>query len=175
MIIDSNKETQHFTINCNCNCGSSFTFYNDFGVIWVNALEDCFNSHQYNLSNLKYYIIDKFKYGSRLLKKQPIFIHDICLNKEEVEEFLMNLENLCKNLPNEKLEEYENDVTRPTLHLSCISFDDKTKPIFILDLKSKLTFKDLIANKEYRKYNTIMTKQDCIDFIKKAKKFLERH
>lgn len=172
MIIDSNKENQHFTINCNCHCGNSFTFYNDFGVIWVDSLENCFYSHQYNF---KYYIFDKFKYGCRLLKKQPIFINDICLNKEEVEEFLINLENLCKDLPNEKLEEYENDKNRPTLHLSCLTFDDKTKPIFLLDLKSKLTFKDLIANKEYRQYNTVMTKQDCINFIKKAKRFLEKY
>lgn len=92
-----------------------------------------------------------------------------------MEEFLINLENLCKDLPNEKLEEYENDKNRPTLHLSCLTFDDKTKPIFLLDLKSKLTFKDLITNKEYRQYNTVMTKQDCINFIKKAKRFLEKY
>ena len=36
-------------------------------------------------------------------------------------------------------------------------------------------FKDLITNKEYRQYNTTMTKKECLTFIKKAKRFLKKY
>ena len=75
----------------------------------------------------------------------------------------------------EELEEYENDKTKSTLHLSCCDFDNENNKLFILDLKTKLTFKDLITNKEYRQYNTTMTKKECLTFIKKAKRFLKKY
>lgn len=172
MIVDLNKEKNSFTINCNCYCGNSLTFYSDFGVIWVDALENCFYSHQNNFKNN---LIDKFYNSIKLLNKKPIYIQDICLSKKEVENFLNNLEELCKNLPDEELEEYENDKTKSTLHLSCCDFDNENNKLFILDLKTKLTFKDLITNKEYRQYNTTMTKKECLTFIKKAKRFLKKY
>ena len=172
----------YFTIMCNCGCGNGYCFKNDFDVIWIEALNSCFSSKQEAIGS-KY--LEKVKHIQRILKGKNIYLNEICLNEEELKEFLKHLEKLISTLPDEDTQdvlEAKQDAKRATLNISCIEYSASQKKMlwdvdtltFSLSLKSKLTIKDVLTNKEYRQYDTTITKKECVIFIRKARKYLDK-
>jgi hypothetical protein len=156
-------------VTCNCGCGNGFVCKKAFGLVYIDAVSGTFSSEQESIFDKAK---DKFGYIKTLAKKEKVYLHDICLSEKELEDFLDNLEEVANSHPDEfpDKEDVENETDK--LHLSC--FNDGHDLLFILDIKSDLTFKDILFNKEYRQYELYVTKETCLKFVGKARRFLDK-
>lgn len=169
------KDKEKFIVTCNCGCGNSYIFRSNFDLIWIEGLISLFYSKQ---EKTFYKFKDKIKYIHKINKNKPIYLNEICLSEEDLKEFLENFKHIVETLPNEETEyvlESKNEKFKTKLHLSCskLMFSNESL-IFTLGLKSNLSIFDIIFNKEFRQYDTTITKNEAIIFIKKAEKFINK-
>ena len=164
------KENQ-IIITCNCGCQKGYTFINEFGCIWVTVTESNFYTKQNNFIQK---IEEKTKNIIKLLNGRRIFLSEIIINEQELKELLELLKDIAPKINDEELD----DEDRKNKNKSKIVLRDITDVYdsqreFTIRLITPITLKDILLNKEFRSYDTYLTKKETEKLIKRIEYLLE--
>jgi len=160
------KEKKTFIIFCTCGCGNGFEFNEFDGQIFVSSFSsDFYNKQRILFQNTK----EKLKEVLLVRNHKLNILKEIITTKENLEDLLKYLEQF--ELINEKSDNYA------YLRASKFEFDfdEKNKYIdYSLELVGqKKNIKDILFEKNHRKYDVCLSKKEVEKLKISIKKVLE--
>lgn len=157
------KNNDSILLTCPCGCGLTYNFKYSFSVIYVECLSSVFYAKQ---DNIKYKIEDKCKKLYKRIRKKPIYLNEIPLQKEEFWSFIDALTGLVEGMSDEENDDTkccEVDKENSSLVVTKYKFDNSDM-LYDVCLKCKQNTKDLLFH-EHRAYDTCFTKKQLQKFL----------
>ena len=157
-------EDKKIYVKCSCGC-SLLNIEYDFGIVWFNLYGSDFYNAQTHVKDLIENRIDILKH---FLNKKEKYFTEIILTKENFEKFVKDVNELNEIVQKSAEESDDTSYLKSDIYIEY----DKEIDEYILSIRGKYNFKDVLTGKVHRYYEPSLTKEDFDKFTKRLNEFV---